>query len=937
LTNLRRELHHLRQTAPDISAALDDHGRVVAWRPRQRPSFDIMEFDEAVERGLQGDRQALERACRLYRGDLLPSCDDEWIRVERDRLRQRFLESLSRQIALFEQERAFAAALESAQRLLAVDPLNEPAWRSLIRSHASRGERASALHEYHRCAAVLRRELGVPPSAQTRMTYREIVESDQLPADVPAPVMQSSTWPLVGRSAEWATLLGTWRAAAGGDARLAIVRGEAGIGKTRLAEELIDWCGTKSLRAAVTRCYPGGGRLAFAPIAAWLQSRSLQPALETLDAVWLGEIARLHPGIRATEVTRNTEAGAAIPDPPPLDNWHRTRFFDAIGHGIEAASPLLLVVDDLQWCDADTLDWLQFFLRSTRQVHCLIVGTVRAEEEGDNEGLGALLRDAERAGRLTTIALGSLDEAATVRLAEAVTGGALDSDSRAQMVRRSEGHPLFIIEAARAGAPSAPDTGAAPGSRIQAVIESRLMQLSPQARSLAELAATIGRDFTFPVLAHVSDFEEDVVVRALDELWHRHIVRAQGDDRWDFSHDRLREVAHARVGPAQRRLLHRRIAQAIEQVEGADLDRVSASLAMHLEQAGQRARAVEFYEHATRVALTVTAHEEAIRCGTRALTLLEETTASPERDLRELRLRTTLAGSFTAARGYAAPATEANVERIEEIEAARGGSSVPSLWSHWTLRFMLADLDRARVIAESACALAEAQDDRAHLCDAHHAMAGTLASLGEFAAARRHFEAALASCGGDRPRPSAHGSDLGVFTHAWFAHVLALTDEHAAAASHAQRAIELATRRDHPYSQALAQAYGALTAQIQLDEATVRARADRCIALCDRHGFAYYGDWARVLLGWCLARDGGAADGISLMEGALARLDAQRAFTRRPYYLSLLAEAHLANQDPGRALALIEQALRLADAHREHWWTPQIRTLSRTISERSAS
>jgi predicted ATPase len=216
-------------------------------------------------------------------------------------------------------------------------------------------------------------------------------------------------------------------------------------------------------------------------------------------------------------------------------------------------------------------------------------------------------------------------------------------------------------------------------------------------------------------------------------------------------------------------------------------------------------------------------------------------------------------------------------------------------------------------------------------------MAGTLASLGEFAAARRHFEAALASCGGDRPRPSAHGSDLGVFTHAWFAHVLALTDEHAAAASHAQRAIELATRLDHPYSQALAQAYGALTAQIQLDEATVRARADRCIALCDRHGFAYYGDWARVLLGWCLARDGGAADGISLMEGALARLDAQRAFTRRPYYLSLLAEAHLANQDPGRALALIEQALRLADAHREHWWTPQIRTLSRTISERSAS
>jgi DNA-binding SARP family transcriptional activator len=928
LTNLRRELHHLRQTAPAISAALDGRGRSVTWHLRLRPIFDVVEFEEAIDRGLMGDRQALEHACGLYRGDLLPSCDDEWIRGERDRLRRRFVEGLGRLVAHLEAERAFGAAIDKARRLLAIDPLDEAAWRSLIRCHASRGERASALHEYHRCAAMLRRELGVPPSAETRKTYREIIEHDQAQTEVPVAALQPSTYPLVGRASEWATLLNSWRAATG-SARLTVVRGEAGIGKTRLAEELIDWCAAQSVRAAVTRCYAGGGRLAFAPIAAWLQDRSLQPALDTLDAVWLGEIARLHPGLLSRRQGIPPLAAA-------LDSWQRTRFFDAIVHAFETASPLVLVVDDLQWCDADTLDWLQFFLRSTRQVRCLLVGTVRSEEARDNDALGALLRDAERAGRLTTIDLGSLDEAATGRLAEAVTERALDPEVREQLFRRSEGHPLFIIESARAG-PHALAPGGVSSSRIHAVIESRLLQLSPQARSIAELAAAIGRDFSFPVLAHVSDFEEDAVVRALDELWQRQIVRAHGDDHWDFSHDQIREVAYGRVGPAHRRLLHRRIAQAVEQVAGADLDGVSASLAMHLEKAGQFGRALEFYERAARVALGMTAHEEAIRCGSHALMLLERMPPGPERDRRELQMRTPLAGSFTASRGYAAPATETNVERIAELEASLGCVSVPSLWSHWTLRFMLADLDHARQLAESALALAEAQGDPSYLCDAHHAIGGTLTSLGEFAAARRHFEAALASWGGVRPWPSAHGSDLGVFTHAWFAHVLALTVENDGASAHARHAIELASRLEHAYSRALALAYGAMTAQIQRDEATVRERAEVCIALCERHGFAYYGDWARILLGWHFARHGRAAEGIPMIEGALRRLDAQRAFTRRPYYLSLLAESHVANQDPGGALAAVEQALRLADAHRDHWWTPQLRTLSRTIHERSAS
>ncbi len=115
--------------------------------------------------------------------------------------------------------------------------------------------------------------------------------------------------------------------------------------------------------------------------------------------------------------------------------------------------------------------------------------------------------------------------------------------------------------------------------RVQSVVAARLALLSEEARAAAEVAAAVGRDFRFDILAQASDLEEDALVRALDELWRRHIVRVQADERWDFSHDRIREVAYSGIGPARRRLIHRRIAQGMELLFANRLDEVSASIA----------------------------------------------------------------------------------------------------------------------------------------------------------------------------------------------------------------------------------------------------------------------------------------------------------------------------------------------------------------------
>src|SRR4029077_7629005 len=162
------------------------------------------------------------------------------IDADRARLRQRAGTVLTRLVDILEHDRAFADPIEHAQRLLCLDSLDERAWCALMRCHARRGERATALHLYQQCAALLKKDLGIQPSAATRMTYREILDLDAAAPVIPAPP-RTAVYPLVGRPSEWRALLNAGRAAAAGRTRLFLIRGEAGIGKTRLAEELVDW------------------------------------------------------------------------------------------------------------------------------------------------------------------------------------------------------------------------------------------------------------------------------------------------------------------------------------------------------------------------------------------------------------------------------------------------------------------------------------------------------------------------------------------------------------------------------------------------------------------------------------------------------------------------------------------------------------------------
>ena len=161
-----------------------------------------------------------------------------------------------------------------------------------------------------------------------------------------------------------------------------------------------------------------------------------------------------------------------------------------------------------------------------------------------------------------------------------------------------------------AASPLKPDAGLPP--KVYAVIEARLAQLSPAARTLAQVAATIGRAFTLPLLVEASREDEESVVAGLDELWRRRIVREQASARYDFTHDRIRDVAYATSSPVKRAHLHRRVAQALEKLHAADLDPLAGELGMHYQGAGAWKEAFAYFRQAAAVARNLYAHREEV-------------------------------------------------------------------------------------------------------------------------------------------------------------------------------------------------------------------------------------------------------------------------------------------------------------------------------------
>lgn len=612
-SSLRNLLHQVRQSLPPLENFLTITPHSVEWIRQPPFTLDVDDFKAALrlaedETSPAKEMAALERAIAHYRGDLLPECYDDWIAPHRTRLQRQYLTALERLVELCDQQLDYGHGIDYAWRLQQADPLAEEAYQHLIRLYALTGNRSEAIRCYTLCASLLERELGVQPDTVTQELHDRLLRAPVVQEkSMLAATAQQSASSLIGRRDEWQQMLKIWHTTTTGVAQILLLSGEAGIGKTHLTSAFVQWTQRLGHTVASAQCYPAEGTLAYAPIISWLRAAPLRMQWEKLDGVWLAEVARLLPEAVPASLRQRAHE-------PAGESWQRTRLFDALVHAVlQQAEPLLLVLDDLQWCDRETLEWLHYLLRVQPRAPLLVVATLRTGELSADTYVATWLLELRKMARLVEIELASLARSDAVTLAHQTAGRPLSPQEETAIYTSSEGNPLFIVETVRAGLIAADADGKSTAGmpalppRIKAVLEARLTTLSPLARTIVEGAAVIGRAFGHELLADAISSDETALVAALDELWRRRILKVheqlESAISYDFSHEKLREVAYLGLSPTQRSYWHRRVGEALTKGAAGDLETVSGEAAVHFQRGGSYYQALRYY--------SIAAHQEA--------------------------------------------------------------------------------------------------------------------------------------------------------------------------------------------------------------------------------------------------------------------------------------------------------------------------------------
>jgi DNA-binding SARP family transcriptional activator len=899
-TNLRHLLHMLRQALvePDRYVSID--GQTVQWLPDASASIDVVDFEHAISAVDSGDEaESLRRALVHYGGDFLLGSYDDWVEPERQRLRRRYVWALDRLAAIAEETSDLDAGLRYAQELLRIDPCDEPTCRRLMRLHIAAGDRARALHAYHACESALAHDLGVTPSPDTVTLYEGLVAdgTGSTASSVPAAI---STPPLIGRDEEWEQLVRYRRQASEPSTRFVLVSGEAGIGKSRLAEDFRRWCARQNMATASSRGYLAEGSLPYAPIIELLRGDAIRPHLRRLDTRTRRQLSRILPELNDDVELASTE-------------WHghdapRQRLFEALARAFtETGQVLTLVIDDLQWCDVETLQFLHFLVRLEPATGLMLVGTVRDGEFGPGHPLRSLVAALRSLDAIVEIPLRRLDREAATTLAEDLLGVDSDPTFRNRVAELSEGNPLFLVELARSG-PGSWSSTLPP--RVQSVIEARLDMLPEDAAHLVSAAAVIGRAFTIEEVGRIGA-HGDVLV-GLDELWRRGVVRERGSDAYDFCHDLIRDVAYQALGPGRRRQLHLDVANTLSEMHRHELDSVAAEIAVHFDRAGSVDEALAFYERAVGVARRAFADYEVVTLARRGLELLSRERSGPERDQRELQFLIPLGVALHAGAGQG-PGAELVYDRSTALRAEMGlGPDLSTLRVRANLAITRRDFVEAQRLGRVLMNLADETGNQVLRTEGHYVLGVSAFWLGEFESSRVELTQAIALY--EPARSDLHlelfGQDpyaVCLVRLAWTSWYLGRLDD---VWPLADQALQHACALGHSFTPTYVRIHTALLA---LDAGDVDRMQEAIASLPDE---ATTNAWVSIvqtaIRGWMEVRLGDLARGTRQLEQAVDLCRTMTQWTHEPMSLMLLGQAYGLGGDPGLGADILGQAHAIA-------------------------
>lgn len=557
----------LRTTLSAVRAWLGPAGAECLVSPRDGVGLDgggvwvdTREADELLS------RRALDQAAELYRAELLPGLDDDWVYEARDRLRGQLAEALTGLAEAAEAEGDLAGAIARTRELVALEPLAETARRRLLGLLAAAGDIPRALAEYEALRERLQRDLGLAPSPETRALADElrrgevgrpsVAKGEQLP--LPPALARPDPVPLVGRKRELERLLAAWREARSSSLRLMLLAGEAGTGKSRLAAELGRRVHASGATVVLGRCV----------------EEHVHPYGPLLEAV------------RPLGSDSPAEAVHPVADDP---EGVRFRFFEDVAARLGDAAPLLVVVEDIHWADHPTLLLLAHVVRSVADAPILVLATYREGEGPVTRPLAALLGELRRADALDRVTLAGLDGAEVAQLVASWLGADASPELSLAVHRLTGGNPLFVGEVARRLRES--DGLAAPGGLAAAglpeaigdVLGGRIDRLSRPAQEVLAAGAVAGERFTLAVAGAATGHEDAELVDAVDELLEARLVREELGQPgvYAFAHALVREASLGRLSGTRRAFLHGRVTGSLERLYANDLEPHLGELARH--------------------------------------------------------------------------------------------------------------------------------------------------------------------------------------------------------------------------------------------------------------------------------------------------------------------------------------------------------------------
>jgi len=782
-----------------------------------------------------------------------------------------------------------------------------------------------------------------PRGISQPMELYKVIQESEVQSRFEVAITKGLT-PLVGREQEIGLLLERWERVKEGMGQVVFLTGEAGIGKSRLVQVMKDRVIGEQHTRIESRCSPYHQNTALYPVIDHLQRflefRSedspqeklikLENTLERYDFS-LQEVVPLFAPLLSLPLPDHYESPKLTPQ------RQKQKALEALIEWLfrEAENqPVIRIVEDLHWIDPSTLEYLSLLVEQVPTAPILTLLTFRPD----------FIPPWTIRAHITQITLNRLSQKQARVMSERLSRGkTLPSEVVQQLVTKTDGVPLFVEELTKmvleSGLLKEQDgsyelAGPLPPLAIPSTLQDSLIARIDRletVKELAQLGATLGREFTYELLQAVSSMDETTLQRELAKLVEAELLYQRGippQARYIFKHALIQDTAYQSLLKSKRQLYHQKITQILEEKFPDTAETQPELLAHHHTEAGLVEQAIPYLKSAGQRARERSANIEAISHLTKGLELLNNLPESPERIQMELDLQTSLGPSLMATMGWAVPEVQKAYTRALELceQVGETAQILPVLWGLFAYNLLQTEFQTALELGGRYLSSARDQGDSDVLVVAGLMLGISYFHIGDFTLGHKHLNQSL-----NLYDPEQHhyltfftGYDPHVACHSYLAHTLWMLGYPDQAINRSHETITLAKDLSHPFSLAFALDYISMLHQFRSETNAALRHAEAAISICTEHGFEYYSAWATFIQGWAMAEKGSIEEGIMQMQHGLANLRATGAELRRPYYLGFLAEAYSKAGQIDQGLKLLDEALTVVEERGERWWEAEL-------------